>query len=70
MAFMKLGSKPEAFRREGQTWSAFITYLIHHISHQHYVCFFCSCSYTKYNLESHLTLILFCFKGLYNRTSK
>lgn len=27
MAFMKLGSKPEAFRREGQTWSAFITYI-------------------------------------------
>lgn len=30
MAFMKLGSKPEAFRREGQTWSAYIDpYLIH-----------------------------------------
>lgn len=25
MAFMKLGSKPEAFRREGQTWSTLIS---------------------------------------------
>ena len=25
MASMKLGSKPEAFRREGQTWSALIS---------------------------------------------